>query len=615
MYGVIIRGNPIFDQYVTSFKILHSFDGIAFHYLVDDTTHPQIFSGPIDSRTPVKSLFKIPIESKVVRIYPLTWHGAIAIRAELLGCSNEKTNLTYPVHVDSEEPPMCDDPLGVSSAQLRPEQIKVSSIKPTTTNEQAKESLKLTGKGGWRPNIDTPNEYALFDFLEPRNVTGIQTKGGPNGWVSAYNIHYSPDFVTWNTILNENGEPKVFLANFDSDTPKTNYFQHPIRARGMKIMPVKWHDCIELRVEPIGCFLPYPEDVKPLLIELKPPEKLVDLAPVCGKCPDVDSPAPMIEGTCRCQPPTVWNGADCVQNTECPCVIDHSIYGVGAVFEKDDCSSCVCVIGGFAQCSPQKCPPCGEGLRRAQQSGCLCMCEPCPDGHIICPSSGACILESSWCDGVQDCPDDEMNCAFKMKSKPKKITRVKEKVTIEKSCPDPVCPPGFKINILGKKERKASAIFGGGSKAPEVYRAVGKPNTLTEDLLGVSDELDETEEETCDEFECVPDRPKQVTKEQTPVKCPEPNCPAGYEVVMDVTQIPSPNQCIKFRCEPIAQQDAICNVTGKTINTFDELEYKYDICDHILARELKSNNWTVIRKCISPEMPKRSGSNFFPAFQ
>lgn len=25
-------------------------------------------------------------------------------------------------------------------------------------------------------------------------------------------------------------------------------------------------------------------------------------------------------------------------------------------------------------------------------------------------TSGECIPESSWCDGVQDCPDDEKNC-------------------------------------------------------------------------------------------------------------------------------------------------------------------------------------------------------------
>lgn len=593
MYGVIIRGNPIFDQYVTSFKILHSHDGIAFHYLVDDSTKPQIFSGPIDSRTPIKSLFKIPIESKVVRIYPLTWHGSIAIRVELLGCSNEKVNATYPVHVDTGDEPICDDPLGVSNGKLRPEQLKVSSFKTTSTHEKEKELLKLSSDRGWRPGIDSPNQYVLFDFLVPRNITGMETKGGPDGWVSAYNVHYSPDFKVWNTILDDNGDPYIFLANFDSNTPKLNYFKQPIRARGLKIMPVKWHECIELKVEPIGCFEPYPENVPTQII---PHPTVKDVSPDCGLCPGMDGPAPMIEGTCRCVPPTVWNGADCVQATECPCINDHSIYAVGSVFEKDDCSSCVCMIGGFAECSPQKCPPCEEGLRRPHNSSCSCLCEPCPPDTIICPTSGACVPESSWCDGIQDCPDDEVSCSFKVQSKPKKVKKVNKKITVEKTCPELNCPPGFKVKVLGKPKTKASAIFGGGTKDAEVYHSVGKQESLKQSLLGTSMDLDESEsdeEEMCEEYECIPDKPKKYSAVKAPVKCPEPNCPIGYEVVMDVAQIPTPNQCIKFRCEPMAKRDAICNVTGKTINTFDEVEYKYDICDHILARELKSNNWTV----------------------
>lgn len=104
LYGVKIRGSPKFDQYVTSFKILHSFDGIAFHYLVDETTTPQIFRGPIDAGTPVETQFKIPIESKVLRIYPLTWHNCISIRIEVLGCAKDIPTLppvvTLPLECD-----------------------------------------------------------------------------------------------------------------------------------------------------------------------------------------------------------------------------------------------------------------------------------------------------------------------------------------------------------------------------------------------------------------------------------------------------------------------------------------------------------------------------------
>lgn len=52
----------------------------------------------------------------------------------------------------------------------------------------------------------------------------------------------------------------------------------------------------------------------------------------------------------------------------------------------------------------------------------------------------------------------------------------------------------------------------------------------------------------------------------------------------------------RFTCEPIPQKDAICNVTGRIINTFDGTEIKFDICSHILARDIVKEKWAVICK-------------------
>lgn len=76
----------------------------------------------------------------------------------------------------------------------------------------------------------------------------------------------------------------------------------------------------------------------------------------------------------------------------------------------EDCSQCVCTINGIAQCKPQVCKPCEKGLRPVKTKSCSCRCEPCPDKEILCESSGACIPESAWCDGIEDCSDDEIAC-------------------------------------------------------------------------------------------------------------------------------------------------------------------------------------------------------------
>lgn len=89
------------------------------------------------------------------------------------------------------------------------------------------------------------------------NVTGLVTKGGPNGWVTLFSVHYSSNGKEWNTIVEESGKQKAFLGNFDSKTPRINKFSMPISAEFLKIVPIKWHDNVQMRIEPLGCFEPY----------------------------------------------------------------------------------------------------------------------------------------------------------------------------------------------------------------------------------------------------------------------------------------------------------------------------------------------------------------------
>ena len=265
LYGIIVRGHPKLDQYVTSFKCLYSYDGSSFHYLLDDTNTLQIFRGPIDARTPVENLFKVPIEAKVIRIYSLTYHKSIAMRVELLGCSlsSAVTTTTAPpltVHSETIVVPVCNDPMGVENGLLQSGQVRVSSIKSSYSikNPQFKlESIKLSSPKGWIPSLNTPNEFIVFDFLDTRHLTGIKMKGGEYGWVVAYLVHFSHDNLFWNEVMDLSGKTKLFLANFDSESVKSNHFDFPINARYLKIVPTKWHETIELKVEPIGCFKPY----------------------------------------------------------------------------------------------------------------------------------------------------------------------------------------------------------------------------------------------------------------------------------------------------------------------------------------------------------------------
>lgn len=114
--------------------------------------------------------------------------------------------------------------------------------------------------------------------------------------------------------------------------------------------------------------------------------------------------------SCVCNLPLYWSGSECVPQSQCPCMEGHISYEIGETYQTEDCSDCICKIGGVPDCKPKVCTPCKKGFRRELPNSCSCKCVKCPEDTILCETSGECIAESSWCDGIQDCPDDEKNC-------------------------------------------------------------------------------------------------------------------------------------------------------------------------------------------------------------
>lgn len=98
------------------------------------------------------------------------------------------------------------------------------------------------------------------------------------------------------------------------------------------------------------------------------------------------------------------------------------------------------------------------------------------------------------------------------------------------------------------------------------------------------------------QFVCLPVRPEGMLSQMKEIKCQQPVCPQGYDVIIEVSKSTSAHDCAKYRCEPQPQNDAVCNVTGRTFNTFDGTEFKYDICSHVLARELSNDKWQIVCK-------------------
>nr|CAI5832157.1 unnamed protein product [Callosobruchus analis] len=421
-------------------------DGTTFYYILNDENYPMIFRGSMDTTKPIRQIFKVPVEAKAIRINPQTWNNGISLRVELVGCSEEK---------------------------------------PTT------------------PSMVTYGPLT-FDFLEPRNITGLVTKGGDRGWVTAYKIEYSNNKVDWNPIVDEKKEPKIFLGNFNHNLPQTNNFELPISMRYLKLIPVKWNENIQMRVEIHGCYKPYHN-----------------------------------KSCCR--------------------------YAVGSIFTKNDCSECMCKIGGVAYCTPKKCEPCKEGMKSTVTSTCSCTCQPCPEGTKLCPTSNVCLNSTLWCNGVQDCPDDETDCPSTIEPIIHPVTSAPVEGATRKGiiCKEVVCPPGYKkvpvsndkyisSMIVGNAKTKSRNTYSGIKTS--IYRASRK-QSLKRPIPVLADISTSRNTKVCKEYTCVPTKPPSFP-------CPIAHCPDNYIPVFEDTGVKE--KCPKYSCFPPSKPDAVCNVTGRT---------------------------------------------------
>lgn len=169
---------------------------------------------------------------------------------------------------------------------------------------------------------------------------------------------------------------------------------------------------------------------------------------------------------------------------------------------------------------------------------------------------------------------------------------------IIKTCPVPSCPPGFIIRESANKksEAKMSSMFQTSQRTTKTTTQ-GGVKTASKNNFDSYPVADDKFPEECIEFICIPQRPVVDPVSPGIVRCPEPECPKGFDIVMD-NQLPGADYCAKYSCEPMPLNDVVCNITGKTFSTFDGTEFKYDICDHILARDLVNDHWNVKSKFI-----------------
>ncbi|XP_052248669.1 mucin-5AC-like isoform X9 [Dreissena polymorpha] len=147
---------------------------------------------------------------------------------------------------------------------------------------------RLNSHGAWTPLTSNVGQYLQVDFLTPQLLTGLVTQGreGSSSYVTSYKVMYSLDGYSW-TPYQDLGRDKVFSANKDGDSHVTNWFEHPIRAQFIRILPQTWHGVIAMRLDILGCFQGYQITTTTPTSSAQPPTQPLTVKPpkqISGEC-------------------------------------------------------------------------------------------------------------------------------------------------------------------------------------------------------------------------------------------------------------------------------------------------------------------------------------------
>ncbi|XP_014235981.1 hemocytin [Trichogramma pretiosum] len=410
--------------------------------------------------------------------------------------------------------PKCSDAMDADTI----ESIRFSSAFPIGTTP----SVNISTEGAWRPMKDNQEQFVVYTFAnETVELTGIETKGIDGMWTSAYKVLYSLDGEQWLPVRDSRGYGRIFYANDDDLHVKRNMFGTEIVAKHLKIIPIQWHLHLAMKIQLLGCN--YRKYEVP-----------------CNLCYGV-APEP---GVCHCEDDSkYWDGKKCVEKAACPCNIPSG---------QSSCDSCTCEPGGFVECKPKECPYCSLAGQRPtlNPETCECDCNDCPKDHKICPTNGDCIRNDQWCDGIQDCPDDE-DITCPPPDPPKNIPPPEFN-----ECPKS-CPPDFRL--VTEEEKKSGSL-----KYIEL----------------------------CNGMVCVPEKIRCLDK-----------CPEGFQLLYDHS---AHNQDTKIivcnnHCVPTPPPYKTCENKGGHIVTFDKLRYSQEVCHHVLVKNAdeKAEDWFIIvnEKC------------------
>ncbi|GBM75367.1 Lactadherin, partial [Araneus ventricosus] len=382
------------------------------------TEEPQFlqeFTGNADQDSPVINVLPETVEAQYVKIVPTDWKNWISLRAEILGCYHPyEPIMTTTLPPDAVLPSLgpselipfvdtCPHSDEIEGSLLEDARIEASSSIPE--GGPSRIPLDTPGdsrrSGGWVPRVDDLHPVLVIELPEMKLLTAIDIQGREDeeNWVKSFRVIGSEDKKTWLPVFGPDGH-EVIEGNRDQKSIVTRHFKTPMTVKYVKIVPESWHRWPSLRLDLKGCPAAEATTITPTEEGLQLCPELMDEPNLAENCPE------------KCPLGMLCNGEKCVDPVDCSCVHDGKIFKVSDRVVDESCRQCDCVLGGHSVCTEKVCPPCPEDERPVLDDDCTCSCEACNDFEKMCPTNHKCIPKQRWCDGIIDCPDDEMDCIY-----------------------------------------------------------------------------------------------------------------------------------------------------------------------------------------------------------
>ncbi|XP_033108001.1 lactadherin-like [Anneissia japonica] len=228
--GVITQGRQDLDQWVTSYKVLHSTGG-NFEEILDASGHVAFLD-----RLCLLGFVVSARCTKMASMAKNTKYDNIKISGILLFTVNT----------------FCFDALGVEDGTIPPEKLTASSEHDSFHGAHRGRLNTVrdgSGTGAWSAGPKDQNQWIQADLGSLYKVTGVITQGRHNNdqWVTSYKVLYSSNGDNFEEIMDANGQVAVFNGNSDRNNAVINMLHDYVYAEFIRINPTNWHNHISLR--------------------------------------------------------------------------------------------------------------------------------------------------------------------------------------------------------------------------------------------------------------------------------------------------------------------------------------------------------------------------------